>query len=204
MLPPQKVSRCDYIIFMINNRHTPGLWNSNARFTALLHTRIQQVLIQNSVQGWVQGLWYQTQTLFIIWWDIPSSFPAQLSQTPKATSTDPDEKQGKSIWEMQTWWVNGEYFSIPHGEVCHQCTPSSETGGYPSCRDPTLLPEFHDLLPKLHTHKLRGSNIRKAKALAVLAAVTGNSSGSVLQLKREQNQLYGGYCLPTPTLPGPF
>lgn len=74
----------------------------------------------------------------------------------------------------------------------------------PSCRDPTLLPEFHDLFPKLWSHRLKGSNIRKAKAQAVLAAVTGNSSGSVLQLKRGQNQLYGGYCLPTPTLPGPF
>lgn len=67
----------------------------------------------------------------------------------------------------------------------------------PSCREPTLLPGFHDLLPKLWSHRLRGSNIRKAKAQAVLAAVTGNSSGSVLQLKRGQNQLYGGSCLPS-------
>lgn len=41
MLPPQKLSRCDYIVLMVNN--TAGLWNSNSSSAALQHLRTQQV-----------------------------------------------------------------------------------------------------------------------------------------------------------------
>lgn len=79
MLPPQEVSRCEYIVLMINNRHRAGLWDSNASFTALQHSRSNR-FIQQFNQGWVQVLWYWTQSLFIVWWDTPSSSPAQVSQ----------------------------------------------------------------------------------------------------------------------------
>lgn len=100
--------------------------------------------------------------------------------------------------ELVGEWGN---FSILHGETCHQCVQSSEAGGYHSCPSPILLPQPHDLFPKLCSDKPRGSNICQAKAQAT---VTGNSSGSVLQLKRGQNQLHGRYCPPHPHTPRSF
>lgn len=77
---------------------------------------------------------------------------------PPLLSWDRDS-QGNQHWPR--WEIGKEHlraaelvgewghFSILHEEMHHQCVQSSGTGGYNSCHDPTLLPEFHDPFPKL-------------------------------------------------------
>lgn len=94
MLPSQKVSRCDYVVFMISNRHT-----ELGSETAMPPLQDTTGFTQHFVQGWVQVLWYWTQTLFIVWWETPSSSPAQLAQRLPRQPALTQMKNGKREFE---------------------------------------------------------------------------------------------------------
>lgn len=119
MLPPEKVSRCDYIIFMINNRHTAGLWSSIASFTALQHLRIQQLSYNTLSRAGLRS-WGIRHKLCLLFGGTPPP-PPLLSWHRDSQSNQHWSEIGKE--HLRDAEPGGEWgnFPILHGEMCHQC-----------------------------------------------------------------------------------